>query len=170
MNNWQVQSFRTVDSHRTALNFGTGATEKHSFLLSNSPCKKEATTRQGMQKGANFCTTLLLFYHTSDWLNQQNLPKLQVAAYLSIFNWSTIFISTKSLLNLNTTVILCGEHWKIGGFIVFVYDCYDCVSDGNKVEAWCHFRRGLMITLQDKWYKNVCLRISGKFEANELKV
>ena len=84
--------------------------------LSNSPCKKEATTRQGMQKGANFCTTLLLFYHTSDWLNQPNLPKHEVAAYLFIFNWSTIFISTKSLLNLNTTVILCGEHWKIGGF------------------------------------------------------
>ena len=45
------------------------------LLLSNSPCKKEATTRQGMQKGANFCTTLLLFYHTSDWLNQQKLTK-----------------------------------------------------------------------------------------------
>ena len=25
---------------------------------------------QGMQKGANFCTTLVLFYYTSDWLNQ----------------------------------------------------------------------------------------------------
>ena len=34
---------------------------------------------------ANFCTTLLLFYHTSDWLNQQNLPKLQVPVYLFIF-------------------------------------------------------------------------------------
>ena len=70
----------------------------HSSLsvLSNCPCEKEATTQQGMQKGANFYTTLLLLYHTSDWLNQQNLPK--------------------SLLNLNTTVILCGEHWKIGGF------------------------------------------------------
>ena len=77
--------------------------------LSNSPCKKGATTRQGMQKGANFCTTLLLFYNTSDWLSQQNLPKLQVAAYLFILNGSTIFILTKSLLNLNTTVILCGE-------------------------------------------------------------
>ena len=42
--------------------------------------------RQGMQKGANFCTTLLLLYHTSDWLNQQNIPKLQVAAYLFILN------------------------------------------------------------------------------------
>ena len=39
---------------------------------------------QGMQKGANFCTSLLLFYHTSDWLNQQNLPKLEVAVYLSL--------------------------------------------------------------------------------------
>ena len=39
---------------------------------------------QGMQKRANFCTTLLLFYHTSDWLNQQNLSKLQVAVYLFI--------------------------------------------------------------------------------------
>ena len=56
---------------------------------------------QGMQKGANFCTTLLLFYHTSDWLNQQNLPKLQVAVYLSLI---------KSLLSLNTIEILCGEH------------------------------------------------------------
>ena len=27
-----------------------------------------------MQKGANFCTTLLLLYHTSDWLSQQNIP------------------------------------------------------------------------------------------------
>ena len=54
--------------------------------LSNSPCKKEATTRQGMQKGANFCTTLPLFYHISDWLKQQNLPKLQVAAYLFIYS------------------------------------------------------------------------------------
>ena len=41
---------------------------------------------QGMQKGANFCITLLLFYRTSDWLNQQNLPKPQVAVYLFIFN------------------------------------------------------------------------------------
>ena len=72
--------------------------------------------QQGMLKGANFCTTLLLFYHTSDWLNQQLLPKLQVAVYLFIFNLSTIFLSSKSLLCLNTTVILCGEHWKIGSF------------------------------------------------------
>ena len=41
---------------------------------------------QGMQKGANFCATLLLFYHTSDWFNLQNLPKLHVAVYLFIFN------------------------------------------------------------------------------------
>ena len=86
-------------------------------ILSNGTCKKSSTTRQGMQQGANFCTTLLLLYRTSDWLNQQNLPKLQVAVYLSfIFNWSTIFLSTKSLLNLNTTVILCGVYWKIGSF------------------------------------------------------
>ena len=46
--------------------------------------------RRGMQKGANFCTTLLVCYHTSDWLNHQNLPKLQVAVHLFIFNLSTI--------------------------------------------------------------------------------
>ena len=51
--------------------------ENYKGCLSNSPCK-EATMWQEIQKGANFCTTLLLFYHTSDWLNQQNLPKLQV--------------------------------------------------------------------------------------------
>ena len=84
--------------------------------LSSSPCKKEATKWQKLAPFCIPCTTLLLFYHTSDWLNQQNLPKLQVAAYLFIINWSTIFISAKSLLILNTTVILCGEHWKIGGF------------------------------------------------------
>ena len=71
---------------------------------------------QGMQKGANFCTSLLLFYHTSDWLNQQNLPKLQAAVYLFIFHWATIFLSTKSLPSLNTAIILCGEHWKVGSF------------------------------------------------------
>ena len=38
--------------------------------LSNGPYKKDSATRQGMQKGANFCTTLLLLYHTSDWLNE----------------------------------------------------------------------------------------------------
>ena len=38
--------------------------------LSNGPYKKDSTTRQGMQKGANFCAILLLLYHTSDWLNQ----------------------------------------------------------------------------------------------------
>ena len=72
--------------------------------------------RRGMQKGANFCTTLLVCYHTSDWLNHQNLPKLQVAVHLFIFNLSTIFLSKKCLLSLNTIVILCGEHWKIGSF------------------------------------------------------
>ena len=58
-------------------------------LLSNSSCKKEATTWQGMQKGANFCTTLLLLYHNSDWLNQQNLPKLQIAVYSLILSLRT---------------------------------------------------------------------------------
>ena len=69
-----------------------------------------------MQKGANFCTTLLSLYHTSDWLNQQNLPQLQVAVYLFFLNLSTIFLSTKSLPSLNTTVILCVgtlENWKL---------------------------------------------------------
>ena len=84
--------------------------------LRNGPWKRDSTTRQGMQKGANFCTTLLLLYHTSDWLNRRNLPKLQVAVYLFILNWSTISLSTKSLRSLSTTVILCGEHWKIGSF------------------------------------------------------
>ena len=55
-------------------------------ILSNSPCKKDSTRGNGMQKGANFFTTLFLFYHTFDWLNQQNLPKLQAAVYLFIFN------------------------------------------------------------------------------------
>ena len=85
-------------------------------FLSNGPCRKDSTTRKGMQEGVNLCTTSLLLYHTSDWLNQQNIPKLQVAAYLVILNCSTLFLSTKSLLNLNTTVILCGEYWKIGSF------------------------------------------------------
>ena len=40
--------------------------------------------RQEMQKGANYNANLLLLYHTSDWLSQQNLPKLQVAVYLFI--------------------------------------------------------------------------------------
>ena len=42
--------------------------------------------QQGMQKSANVYTALLLLYHTSDWLNQQNLPKLQVAVYLFILH------------------------------------------------------------------------------------
>jgi len=33
--------------------------------LSNGSRKKDSTTQQGMQKGANFCTTLPLLYHTS---------------------------------------------------------------------------------------------------------
>ena len=68
---------------------------------------------QRMQKGANFFTTMLLFYRTSDRLNKQNLPKLQVAVYLFIFNSSTTFLSTKTLLSLNTIEIVCGEHWKL---------------------------------------------------------
>ena len=78
---------------------------------------------QGMQKGANFCTTLLLFYHTSDWLNQQNLPKLLVVVHLLInyfpFNkispeskyhrnpmWGTLENWELSLLSLFTTVVI----------------------------------------------------------------
>jgi len=49
--------------------------------LINGPHKKDSTTWQGMQKGANFCATLLSLYHTSDWLNQQTLTKLQAAVY-----------------------------------------------------------------------------------------
>ena len=56
------------------------------FFLSNGPCKKDSTTSRGVQKGANFCTTFLLLYHTSGWLNQQNLPKFQVVVYLFIPN------------------------------------------------------------------------------------
>ena len=52
--------------------------------------------RQGMQKGANLCTNLLLFYHTSDWLNQQNPPKLQVAIYL-LFLIDQLFSSQQNL-------------------------------------------------------------------------
>jgi len=43
--------------------------------LSNGPYKKDSTTRQGTQKGANFCATLLLLYHTSDWLKSLNSTK-----------------------------------------------------------------------------------------------
>ena len=62
------------------------STVEFALSLSNGPSKKDSTRGNGMRKGANFCTTLLLFYHTSDWLNQQNLPKLQVAVYLFILN------------------------------------------------------------------------------------
>jgi len=65
--------------------------------LRNGPYKKERTTRQGMQKGTNFCATLLLLYPTSDWLNQQTLAKLQVAVHIFMHNLSTIFLSTKPL-------------------------------------------------------------------------
>ena len=54
--------------------------------LSNGPYKKDSTTRQGMQKGANFCAALLLLYHTSDWLSQQTLAKPQVAVYIFMRN------------------------------------------------------------------------------------
>ena len=83
--------------------------------LSSRPCTKESTCGKECRKVLSFAQ-LLLLYHTSYWLNQQNLPKPQVAVYLFVFNWSTIFRSTKSLLSLNTLVILCGEHWKIGSF------------------------------------------------------
>ena len=70
---------------------------------------------QGMQKGANFCTTLPLFYHTCDWLNQQNLPKLQVAVYyLSLID---------QLFSKYHRNLMWG---KLEAFIVFVYDCCDC--------------------------------------------
>ena len=69
-----------------------------------------------MQKDADVCTTLLMFYRTSDWLNQQNLPKLQVLyIYLSLID------------QLTTTVILSyvGSTGKLEAFIVFVYDRCD---------------------------------------------
>ena len=56
------------------------------MYLRNGSYKKDSATRQGMQEGANFCTTLLLLYHTSDWLNQYKLPKLQLAVYIFIRN------------------------------------------------------------------------------------
>ena len=56
------------------------------LLFENLKVQARSIYRLGMQKGANFCTTLLLLYHTSDWLNQQNLPKLQVAVYLSLID------------------------------------------------------------------------------------
>ena len=73
--------------------------------------------RQGMQKGANFCTTLLLLYHTSDWLDQQNRPKLQVAVYSFIFNQSTVFIfnilSSESKYHSNHPLWGLLENWKL---------------------------------------------------------
>jgi len=59
---------------------------RQAIRLSSGPYKKNSTTRQGMQKGANFCATLLLLYHTSYWLNQQTLAKLQVAVYIFMRN------------------------------------------------------------------------------------
>ena len=73
--------------------------------------------QQGMQIGANFCTTLLSFYRTSDWLNQQNLRKRQVAVYLYILNIDQLFsfqpkISSESKYSSNP---LWGtlENWKL---------------------------------------------------------
>ena len=70
-----------------------------------------------MQIGANFCTTLLLFYRTSDWLNQQNLPKCRVAVYPYILNIDQLFsfqpkISSESKYSSNP---LWGtlENWKL---------------------------------------------------------
>ena len=114
--NWNEQNKLTSFSVPPMHFYKTEKKRKRACLLSNGPCKKDSTRGNGMRKGANFCTTLLLFYHTSDWLNQQNLPKLQVAVYLFILNWSTIFLSTKSLPSINTAVILCEEHWKIRSF------------------------------------------------------
>jgi len=80
-----------------------------------------------MQKGANFCATLLLLYHTSDWLNQQTLPKLQIAVYMFIRNWSTTFFSTKRLPSLYHSNPMWGtlENWKL---FVFVYDHCDWLN------------------------------------------
>ena len=44
--------------------------------LSNGPCKKHSTTRQGMHQGCII----------PDWLSQQNIPKLQVAVYLFLLS------------------------------------------------------------------------------------
>ena len=52
----------------------------------NTPCRKDSTTQEGMQKGANFCTTLPFFYHTLYWLNQQTLPKLRGQVVRKPFN------------------------------------------------------------------------------------
>ena len=40
------------------------------ITLSNGPYKKDSATRRGMQKGADFCTTLLLLYHTSESISK----------------------------------------------------------------------------------------------------
>ena len=111
--------------------------------LSNGPCKKDDSTRQGMQRGANCCLILLLLYRTSDWLNQQNLPKLQVAVYLFNLNLSTIFLSTKSLPRLNATVSYVGNIGKSEAFIVFVYDCCDWLK--------CFHTRRLLFKIEFKY-------------------
>ena len=73
----------------------------------SSPYKDDHASRRKCRKVLiNFCVTLLLLYHTSDWLNQENLSALH-----------SIFLSTKPLPSLNTTVILCGKHWKIWSFL-----------------------------------------------------
>ena len=56
------------------------------------------------------------------WLAQSAKSTKNSGSCIFIFNWSTVLFSfpvTKSLPT--TTVILCGEHWKL--LFVFVYDC-----------------------------------------------
>ena len=74
----------------------------HVTFKSNGPDKKERTKRNenvGMQKSANFTivsTTLMI------GLNIKKIP-----CFL------TNFVTTKSLLNLSDTEILCKEHVKL---------------------------------------------------------
>ena len=81
------------------------------------PCCLKNSFMPKMQNGANFCTTFLLFYHTTDWLNQQNLPKLQVAVYLFTLNWSTLWpfnkISSESKYRSNPMWAETLETWKV---------------------------------------------------------
>ena len=79
--------------------FTCRSTDTHS-KSSNGPSKKDSTTQKGMQKGANFGTTLLLLYHTSDWLKKQNLPKLQVAVHLFILQIDRLFSIQQNLFSV----------------------------------------------------------------------
>jgi len=144
--------------------------------LSNGPYKKDSATWQGMQKGANFCATLLLLYHTSGWLSQQTLPKLQVAVYTFIHNWSTIFLSAKSLLSLNTTVILhvCGEHWKIGSFyclclqLLWLVECFNTRKLPFKIEfKYILFHKPAFHWVIRSPYENTTVSMWGKRIAAE---